>query len=97
MTTTSTSQPFGNWLVSTLEADVAGTAGGPVVTLLTNWEAHAGNKLAQAADLLQFNAAAPGAGIALEVELEQQLLQLALSKVQAYMAAKAAAGSTPPA
>lgn len=91
--TTSTSQSFGQWLVSTLEADAASVGGTPLVTLLTNWETHAGNPLLQSADLLQFEAAAPAAGLQLEIEVEQQLLQLAVSKVQAFIAAKTAAAA----
>jgi hypothetical protein len=84
--TTTTSQSFGQWLISTLEADLAGTAGGPVVTLLQNWETHAGNPLLQGADLLAFQGAAPAAGLQLEVELQQQLLAMVISKVQAKIA-----------
>lgn len=92
--TTSTSQSFGQWLVNTLEADAASVGGAPLVALLTNWAAHAGNPLLQSADLLQFEAAAPAAGLQLEIEVEQQLLQLVIAKVQAFVAAKTAAAST---
>jgi hypothetical protein len=84
--TSSTSQTFGQWLISTLEGDLAQTGGTPLLTLLTNWEAHAGNPLLQGADLLAFQGQAPAAGLQLEVELQQQLLQLVITKVQAQVA-----------
>jgi hypothetical protein len=92
-----TTQSVGQLILATLESDVASVAGSPIITLFTDWKAHAGNTLQQAADLLQFQAAAPGAGIALEIEVEQQLAQLVITKVQAYIASKAPGSTVPPA
>jgi hypothetical protein len=77
-------------LVTLIEGDVLSIGGEPILTLLTNLKTHAGNAVMQSADVLQFTAAAPLAGLELGVQLEQQLLGLAITKLQAAMAAKAA-------
>lgn len=79
---------FGQALLAMLQADVASTGGQPLVTLITSLAAAKGNRLLQQGAVLQFVAAAPSAGITIEIEVEQQLLQMALTAVQAYIAAK---------
>lgn len=91
------SQSFGQVLLSMLETDVATVGGKPLVTLITSLQAAAGNKLLQQGAVLQFIAAAPTAGITLEIEVEQQLLQMALTEVQAFIAAKATPAPAAPA
>lgn len=94
MTTTTTSTSAGQALLNLFESDLATIGGTPLITLLQSWQANAGNVPLQAAALLQFEAAAPGAGIQLEIEVEQQLLQLVITKVQAFIASKTAAAGT---
>jgi hypothetical protein len=86
-----TMNAFEQWLITTLEGDLITSGGAPLATLLTNLSAHAGNPALQATDLLAFDAAAPGAGLAFGITFEQQLLGLAIAKLQAAVAAKAAA------
>lgn len=73
-----------------LESDLATVGGQPLLALLTSLQAAKGNVLLQQGAILQFVAAAPTAGVTLEVAIESQLLQLAISKVQAFIASKAA-------
>jgi hypothetical protein len=87
--TTPTTSP-GQALLALIASDLATVGGQPLITLLQTWQKDAGNTLLQGAALLQFTASAPAAGITLEVEIEQQLLQLAITKVQSYLASKAA-------
>ena len=77
---------FGQTLLNLIQTDVLQVGGQPLLDLLSNLKAHAGNAPMQAADLIVFQATAPKAGLQLEVELEQQLLALAISKLQAHMA-----------
>jgi hypothetical protein len=72
-----------------LESDLATVGGQPLITLLTALQAAKGNRLLQQGAVLQFVATAPTAGITIEVEIEQQLLQMALAEVQAFIASKA--------
>jgi hypothetical protein len=82
---------FGQALLSMLESDLATVGGQPLITLLTALQSAKGNVLLQQGAILQFVAAAPTAGITLEVEIEGQLLTLAISKVQAFIASKSGA------
>jgi hypothetical protein len=88
----------GQAILALLESDLITAGGVPFETLLTSLIAHKGNALMQGADWLQFVAAAPGAGLQLEITLEGQILGAVLAKVQAAVAAKAtAAANTAPA
>lgn len=79
----------GEAILAMFESDLVSVAGAPLLTLLTSLKAHAGNVPMQVADWIQFTAALPGSGIVLAVELEQQLLTAAVTKLQGYMASKA--------
>lgn len=79
----------GQAILAIIESDLANVAGQPLMTFLTACKAANGNLGLEAAALLQLEAAAPGAGIQLELTIQQQLIQLALTKLQAYLAAKA--------
>lgn len=83
MMTDATTPSLGQTVLNFVKADLSSTAAVPVVTLLTNLKTHAGNRLMQAADVLQFVNTAPGAGLTLEAELEQQFLGLAIEWIQA--------------
>ncbi len=83
------STSVGQALIAMLESDIATVGGPPLVTLITSLQAAKGNRLLQQGAVLQFVAAAPTAGITLEIEVEQQLLQAALTEVQAFIATKA--------
>ena len=80
-----TSQNLGQMVVSMIESDLTTAAGSSVITLLQNLQKHAGNGPAQAADILSFQAQAPGLGLTLAVEVEQQLLAIAIKKIQSAM------------
>jgi hypothetical protein len=80
----------GQALLSLIESDLATVGGQPLLTLLTALQSAKGNILLQQGAILQFVAAAPTAGVTLEVEIEQQLLSLAITKVQTFIASKAA-------
>lgn len=82
----------GQAVLAMIESDLATVGGAPLIGLLTALKSAQGNVLMQQAAVLQFIAAAPAAGITLEVEVEQQLLGLLIQKVQAFVAAKASAG-----
>jgi hypothetical protein len=81
----------GQAFLALIESDLATVGGSPLVTLLGALSADKGNVLAQQAAILQFVAGAPAMGITLEIEVEQQLIALAIAKVQAFVAAKVAA------
>lgn len=81
---------FGQALVAMIESDLANVGGTPLETFLEDCKAANGNLGLEAAALLKLEAAAPAAGIQLEVEVQQQLLSIALSKLQTYLASKAA-------
>lgn len=81
----------GQTILNLVESDLASVAGTPVVNFLQSLVAAKGNLLMQSAAIQQFVATAPVLGITLVVEIEQQLLQIAIVKVQAFVAAKAAA------
>lgn len=81
MTTTSPASP-GQAILALIESDLATVGGQPLISLLTSLQSAKGNVLLQQASILQFVAAAPTMGITLEVEIEGQLLQLAIAKVQ---------------
>ena len=84
------STSVGQALLAMLESDFATVGGTPLITLITSLQAAKGNRLLQQGAILQFVAAAPTAGITLEIQVEQQLLQMALTEVQAFIASKAA-------
>jgi len=86
--TTTTTPTLGQALLAMLESDLATQGGAPLVTLLMSLQGAAGNVLLQQGAILTFVAAAPTVGVKLEIEVEQQLLQLVLTKVQAFIAAK---------
>jgi hypothetical protein len=88
------STSVGQAFVAMIESDLATVGGAPLVAFIQAEIAAKGNFALQAANLLQFQAGAPAMGIALGVELEQQVLQLALGKVQAAIAAKTSPSST---
>jgi hypothetical protein len=86
-TTVTTATPSqAQTLVQLFESDLIQAGGQPLLTLLENLKTHAGNVPLQIADWLQFVAAAPTAGLALGLQLENQLLSLAISKLQAHVA-----------
>jgi hypothetical protein len=78
----------GQAILAIIESDLANVAGQPLITFLTACKAANGNLGLEAAALLQLEAAAPAAGIQLELTVQQQLLNLALTKLQTYLAAK---------
>lgn len=86
MATTSVGQA----LLALLESDLATVGGAPLLGLLNALQSAKGNVLLQQAAVLQFVATAPTMGITLEVEVEGQLLQLLITKVQAFITAKGA-------
>lgn len=81
----------GQAILALVESDLAAVAGSPVLQFLEDCKAANGNLGLEAAALLKLEAAAPGAGIQLEVTVQQQLLQTAITKLQTYLAGKAAA------
>ena len=85
----STTTP-GQAFLAMIESDLATVGGAPLMALLNALQAAKGNVLMQQAAILQFVAAAPAAGLNLEVEVEGQLLGLLVAKVQAFVASKAA-------
>ncbi len=85
----STTTP-GQALLAMIESDIATVAGQPLITLLQTLSSAKGNVLLQQAAILQFVAGAPSMGITLEIEVEQQLLAAAITKIQAFQVAKAA-------
>lgn len=86
MTTTSTS--VGQAILAIVESDVANVAGSPLVTFLEDCQAANGNLGLEAAALLKLEAAAPAAGIQIELTVQQQLITFALGKLQTYLASK---------
>jgi hypothetical protein len=86
----------GQALLALISSDLA-TVGGPaLITLLTALERADGNVLLQQGAIMQFVAAAPTAGITLEIDVEQQLIGLAITKVQAFLASQTAKAPTTP-
>lgn len=79
---------LGQSLLSMIESDLATLGGQPLLNLLTALQASKGNVLLQQAAILQFVATAPGVGIQLGVQVEQQLLQLAIDKVSAFISSR---------
>lgn len=82
----SPSPTFGQALLSMIESDLATVGGQPLITLLGTLQSAKGNVLLQQAAIMQFVASAPTMGITLEVQIEQQLLGLAITKLQALLA-----------
>jgi hypothetical protein len=93
--TTTTPPSVGQALLALLQSDLATVGGAPLISLITALSAAKGNTMMQQASILQFVAAAPTAGITLEIEVEQQLLQMALTQVQAFIASKTAPAAAP--
>lgn len=88
MSTPTPNPSFEQWLLTTIQSDVLTIGGAPLLTLLTNLKAHAGNELMQGADWLQFLAASPAAGLQFTVTFEQQALGALITKLQAVQVAK---------
>lgn len=88
MTTTSPATP-GQAILALIESDIATVGGQPLIALLTTLQSAKGNVLLQQAAILQFVASAPTLGITLEVEVEGQLLTLAIAKVQGLIKGQA--------
>lgn len=80
--TTSVGEAF----VALVESDLVSVGGQPLVNLITSLQNDKGNVLAEQAAILGFAAQAPSLGITLEVELQQQLLQAAINKLQGALA-----------
>ncbi len=74
-----------------IESDLVSAGGQPLLTLITQLIADKGNGPKEAADILQFLAAAPGAGVTFIQEIQVQLLTLASTKLNAWIAAHPAA------
>jgi len=85
-----TTPTAGQALIAMIESDLASVGGQPLIMFLTAIKAANGNLGLEGAALLQLEAAAPGAGIQLGLDIQMQLVNLALAKVQAYVAAKTA-------
>jgi hypothetical protein len=83
----------GQAILGMLESDLDTVAAPQVITLLQNLATHKGNKIAQGADVVQFVATAPAAGLTLEAEVEAQLLQLGVRWIQSEVAKAPAAPS----
>ena len=81
----------GQAILGVIESDVAKVAGAPLVTFLEDCAAANGNLGLEAAALLKLEAAAPAAGMQLELTVQQQLLNLALNKLQTYLGSKSTA------
>lgn len=79
----------GQAILALIESDIANVAGAPVLTFLEACKAANGNTALEAVALLQLEAAAPAAGIQLEITVQAQLIGLAITKLQAYLASKA--------
>lgn len=78
----------GQAILAIIESDLLKVGGAPVVQFLEDCKSANGNLALEAAALLKLEAAAPAAGITLEVTVQQQLIDFALGKLQAYMAGK---------
>lgn len=90
---TTTAPSLGQALLSMIESDLATVGGQPLITLFETLQNAKGNVLLQQAAILQFIASAPTLGITLEVEIEGQLLTLAIAKIQAVVAKTAPAAA----
>lgn len=89
------STSVGQAILAVVEADLTSVAGAPIIQFLKDCEAANGNVGLEGVALLKLEAAAPGAGIQLELEVQNQLLNLALTKIQAYVASKATPAAAP--
>jgi hypothetical protein len=81
-------------ILTVVQGDLAGAAG-PLVTFLDSIEEADGNLGLEAAALLQLEGTLPGAGISLGIELQNQIVSIALSKLKSYIASKTPASSAP--
>ena len=81
---------FGQALLSMIESDLATVGGQPLIMLLQTLQNAKGNILLQQAAIIQFIASAPTLGLTLEIDIEQQLLAMAIAKIQSVTAAKPA-------
>ena len=97
MTTSTSTTSVGQAILAIVESDIASVAGSPLVTFLEDCRAANGNLGLEAAALLKLEAAAPAAGIQIELTVQQQLITLALNKLQTYLAAKTTAAPAAPA
>jgi hypothetical protein len=87
----STAPTAGQAFLALITSDLATTGGAPLITFLESIQAAKGNLGLEAAALLQLEAAGPAAGISFLLEIQQQLVGLAITKLQGYLATKTAA------
>lgn len=79
----------GQAILGVVESDIATVAGAPLLSFLQACQAANGNKALEAVAVVQLVAAAPAAGLNLEITVEQQLIALVTSKLTAFITAKA--------
>jgi len=93
------SQTVGQTILGLIENDLASVGGTPLITLLQTLQAAKGNVLLQQAAIMTFVASAPTLGLTLGIDVEGQLLGLAITKLQGLIATTptAAANAAPPA
>lgn len=89
----------GQTILGLIENDLAAVGGTPLITLLQTLQAAKGNVLLQQAAIMTFVASAPQLGLTLGMDVEGQLLGLAITKLQGLIAAApaAAVSAAPPA
>lgn len=80
----------GQALLAMIESDLAVAGGQPLLNFLEACKAANGNTGLEAVALLQLEAAAPAAGLQLEITVQQQLITLAITKLQTFLASKVA-------
>jgi hypothetical protein len=80
-------------VLAVVQADLAQQAG-PLVTFLQDIESADGNLGLEAAALLKLEGAAPAAGLMLGIQVQNQIVSFALTKLNAYIASKAPAQSS---
>ena len=83
-------------VLNIVTGDLAG-ASAPIVTFLEDLEAADGNLGLEAAAVLQLEGALPAAGLSVGIELQNQLLSFALTKLKAYIASKSPVSTVVPA
>lgn len=80
----------GQAILAMIESDLLNTGGAPVLQFLEDCKAANGNLALEGAALLKLEAAAPAAGIQFEVQVQTQLINLAIAKLQGYISSKTA-------
>lgn len=83
----------GQAILAMIESDLAATGGAPVLQFLEDCKAANGNRALQAVALLKLEAALPAAGIQLEIQVEAQMINLAISWLQSYITSKGPAAA----